>query len=119
MKNKEVFWFLAGIFSLWCLAFSALLWVTHPAGDANHHTQMMGDTMANMMKHHGEVPATLQELVIAGDTGMQSNTTASTSHHSGNGIMGIVHILTTSIIYIACPFIIAGAVFILINRILI
>lgn len=114
-SNKRGFWLLATIFFLWSFSVWGLLIVNYSlAPEQGHHSSMMGGSMSTMMKQHTQLPVTLGELLKSVE-GAGASQSSGEGHHPASGIMGMVHNLTTLIIYMVCPIIFGGTVFLLIS----
>ncbi|MGE5404908.1 MAG: hypothetical protein ACM3PP_08205 [Candidatus Saccharibacteria bacterium] len=70
---------------------------------------MMGQSMGQMMRSHHAENITFWDLFGSGEA-MQMGMDMS-SHHSGGSHMQSIHRLTTIVIVILLPFVVAGAVF--------
>lgn len=114
-SNKRGFWLLAIISFLWSFSVWGLLLVNYTlAPEQGHHSSMVGSSMSAMMKQHTQLPVTLGEL-LRNTEGAGSIQNSGEGHHPASGIMGTVHNLTTLIIYMVCPIIFGGTVFLLIG----
>ena len=109
-KKKIHFWQLTFIFGL--ITFLALIYSY--GNDQGNQSQMMGDTMGEMMGMHLN-NVTVSDLIAQEgqmDTTAQSQVQDMSSHHSEtNSFVNAVHLLAIATIVILLPFIIAGTVF--------
>lgn len=108
-KKKIHFWQLAFIFGL--ITFLALTYAY--GNDQGNQSQMMSDTMGEMMGMHLN-NVTVSDLIAQQDTMTQSQSQVQdmSSHHSEtNSFVSAVHLLSIATIVILLPFIIAGTVF--------
>lgn len=83
-------------------------------GRGYHHSQgnIMEESMGNMMRAHLGEPPTLAALLSS--RGIDSVMMSKEAHHPLLGLMGQIHLLTTYIVFLLTPLILAGTLFLLI-----
>ncbi|MCL6606357.1 MAG: hypothetical protein K6T94_26110 [Paenibacillus sp.] len=108
-KQKKPFWQLCSVFAVIVGLVLAISW-----GNRTENVAQMNHSMANMMRDEHLGNATVQDLFssetsdsaeVATDNGEH------TGHHSQEGKLYTMHIITTAMLVLSLPIILAGTVF--------
>lgn len=110
-KKKHHFLQLAFIFGAITIISLMASWGYRNASDASK--EMMGQSMGKMMQGMHLQNITIGDLIRQQESAEAASNTGMESHHAGSGNTGLEtgHFMTTAVIVILLPFIIAGAVF--------
>ncbi|HMM21518.1 MAG TPA: hypothetical protein PKA10_12430 [Selenomonadales bacterium] len=109
--TKLHFWQLTGVFVLLVIVAVGLQWHSYQVQEKNMMTQMMGQSMGNMMRTmHASNVTTAQLLTWRTENGGMGNSRQKESTES----MQWMNRFTTNTIFILLPFIMAGTAFLLI-----
>ncbi|WP_310828740.1 hypothetical protein [Paenibacillus pedocola] len=108
-KQKKPFWQLCSVFAVIVGLALALSW-----GNRTENVAQMDHSMANMMKDEHLGNTTVQDLFTFGTNDsveVASVNSEHTGHHSQEGKLYTMHIVTTALLVLTLPIILAGTVF--------
>lgn len=111
-KQKMPFWQLTAVFTVITVLVVALSW-----GNSTENAAQMDASMADMMSNESLATATIPDLFTyegMAAVGTEDGSSQHEGHHEQRGKLYTIHIVTTALLLLTMPLIIAGAVFLMI-----
>jgi ABC-type sugar transport system permease subunit len=110
-KQKKPFWQLTSVFAVIVVVVLALSW-----GYRTGNVAQMNHTMADMMKDEHLGNTTIRDLFTfeaedSTEAPTTDNNSEHTGHHEQNSRLYATHIVTTALLVLSLPIIVAGSIF--------